>query len=450
MITLPVTYYMSAILVAAEFIYCIYNVREIWSVPFLGVVLTIAVWYLAEPLYTPGGFQSFDSLNIQTAYDSVLLTLISLTVVMPLTLTMMRPRSSRRLSTAAYVSPERVFHVAALIWLILLAYGTYRMGGDLLGALYPISSRSGGTMWSRDAGAGSGQDGFIVSAAAYIYVLCLAAFGILYSLAPRRAYKNFALLLMCISWPWTMLQGSRNLTLAVAIPGLLAYLLFSGTGMIRRGIVFLSSLISLELVLRLMGYYRNAGFDKAPSHEAVNGKHLGLNMASELIYCIQYISDRTLSVDYGGRYLAEIANVIPRVIWPSKPLIGIDYAIARGFGGAPNDIGVVATISTGMIGGGVLNFGVLFGPIVVGILMSLWVGLLTRFHSQGTPLRLTLFLVGLGLTFNLGRDLTLLVVWPLVFGYASVRLLESSTFADYLRRRETRKGSTIRLWRGPR
>jgi hypothetical protein len=39
-------------------------------------------------------------------------------------------------------------------------------------------------------------------------------------------------------------------------------------------------------------------------------------------------------------------------------------------------------------------------------------------------LRLTLFMLGAGLTFNLGRDITLLVLWPVVFSYCFVRLIE--------------------------
>jgi len=35
-----------------------------------------------------------------------------------------------------------------------------------------------------------------------------------------------------------------------------------------------------------------------------------------------------------------------------------------------------------------------------------------------------LFMLGAGLTFNLGRDITLLVLWPVVFSYCFVRLIE--------------------------
>ncbi len=83
------------------------------------------------------------------------------------------------------------------------------------------------------------------------------------------------------------------------------------------------------------------------------------------------------------------------------------------------------TISAGMIGGGVLNFGKILGPVAAGILMALWTGLLIRWWEQRKSLlRLMLFMLGVGLTFNLGRDITLLVLWPVIFAYCFVRLTE--------------------------
>ncbi len=152
-------------------------------------------------------------------------------------------------------------------------------------------------------------------------------------------------------------------------------------------------------------------------------------MATELVYILEFIDRGVLSVDNGYTYLTELFNVIPRAIWPDKPGIGLDYAIARGFGGNDNDTGVYATISHGMIGQGVLNFGWLFGSIAVGILLSLWTAFLSRLRSQPEPLRQFLFMIGVGLTFNLGRDITLLVLWPIVFAYLAVRVLERSHLA---------------------
>jgi hypothetical protein len=131
---------------------------------------------------------------------------------------------------------------------------------------------------------------------------------------------------------------------------------------------------------------------------------------------------------YGARYLNELLNFVPRMIWPSKPMLGVDYAKWRGFEIADSEegeLGVNTTVASGMIGGGVLNFGQIFGPVAAGILMALWTGLLIRWWAQRKSLlRLVLFMLGAGLTFNLGRDITMLVLWPAVFAYFFVRLAE--------------------------
>ena len=121
---------------------------------------------------------------------------------------------------------------------------------------------------------------------------------------------------------------------------------------------------------------------------------------------------------------------MPRAIWPSKPYLGIEYSKWRGYTGGTAEIGVVATISTGFIGGGVVNFGPYLGPLAPAILMSVWVGLLTRWWLQrALLLRACLFLAGMGLTFNLGRDITVLVLWPIIFGYFIVLGCEMLTRA---------------------
>lgn len=138
-----------------------------------------------------------------------------------------------------------------------------------------------------------------------------------------------------------------------------------------------------------------------------------------------YLSSGDTSPAYGARYLNELLNFIPRMIWPSKPLLGIDYAIWRGFESEDSETGVNTTIASGMIGGGVLNFGQILGPMAAGMLMALWAGLLIRWWEQRQSLlRFMLFMLGAGLTFNLGRDITLLVLWPVVFAYFFIRLTE--------------------------
>jgi hypothetical protein len=80
--------------------------------------------------------------------------------------------------------------------------------------------------------------------------------------------------------------------------------------------------------------------------------------------------------------------------------------------------GVAASISTGMIGQGVVNFGRVLGPIAASLLMAIWVAVLARQDLKGHDIgHILLYAIGLVLTFNLGRDITLLVLYPFVFGW---------------------------------
>ncbi len=87
--------------------------------------------------------------------------------------------------------------------------------------------------------------------------------------------------------------------------------------------------------------------------EQSEAKHAGLNMLEELAWINSFIDKGTYVINNGARYFAELVNPIPRGLWQDKPLIAIDYAIARGqLWGAQEEgqAGVGATISTGMIG----------------------------------------------------------------------------------------------------
>jgi hypothetical protein len=149
-------------------------------------------------------------------------------------------------------------------------------------------------------------------------------------------------------------------------------------------------------------------------------------MFEELAWINRYIDLGTYQVNNGARYFAELVNPIPRVLWPGKPLIGIDYAIARGqawAGAKAGQAGVGATISTGMIGQGVVNFGPFFGVLAAAFLMGLWAALLARQDLKGDKTgRLLLYMLGLVLTFNLGRDITLITLYPFLFGYVMLTI----------------------------
>jgi hypothetical protein len=147
-------------------------------------------------------------------------------------------------------------------------------------------------------------------------------------------------------------------------------------------------------------------------------------MMSELCYAGQLIESGRYVPD-GEEYFAEAVAFVPRSLWPDKPFIAIDYAIARGFYDARSASLVSATMAPGMIGQGVINYGPVFGPIVAAALTAIWAGILSRMWVQrARPERSALFLIGMALTINMGRGVSLLALFPFVFAYAGVLAYE--------------------------
>ena len=237
--------------------------------------------------------------------------------------------------------------------------------------------------------------------------------------------------MFAITLPYYFLSGTRSAFLAVILPFIITYLFYGRHLLILKLAILAVAFFCLKEGFKFVQVFRLGGFrevlaSKNP-YELMDEdvQTVGLNMIGELCFVNAYLDSGETSPAYGGRYLNELLNFIPRSIWPSKPLLGIDYAIWRGFESEDSDLGVNTTVASGMIGGGVLNFGKILGPVAAGILMAFWTGLLIRWWEQRKSLlRLALFMLGAALTFNLGRDITLLVLWPVVFAYFFVRLIE--------------------------
>ncbi|NEO36159.1 MAG: hypothetical protein F6J90_07400 [Moorea sp. SIOASIH] len=403
--------------------------KRAWSIPALAVYATIAAWYFIELIYTPENFIHFPSVIIEDCYWQIIIFLVSFRLLIPYIFRKFIKKYHTVFKFTAF-NPEQLLMVLAFVWLCLLGYGVSRLNGDIFTALFPIAARTGRQMWGRAAAAGG--NGFIISSAGYVYTLVCAFFGVLLPLPMRRKFKTLNILIILITLPYFIFLGARNNLLAVVLPGYFSYALFSQDKVWRKALISIVTFLIINQVMTLIITYRNTGFTELfaadsglQTEELSETKHLGLNMLEELCYINQFYQEGSLKLTYGGRYLAEAANIIPRAIWPNKPLIGIDYAILRGFGGADNDIGVFATISTGLIGQGFFNFGPIFGPMGAAILMASWASFMGRLWAQQfSTLRLGLFLICLGLTFNLGREFTLLVLWPALFGYLFVLMLE--------------------------
>jgi hypothetical protein len=234
-----------------------------------------------------------------------------------------------------------------------------------------------------------------------------------------------------ITLPYFFLQGTRNAFLAAILPFIMTYLFYGRHPLIVRFAILAVAFVCLDQSFRFVTAFRNTGFRELLAaknpYELVDESlpQVGLNMIEELCFVNAYLDSGETSPAYGARYLNELLNFVPRAIWPSKPLLGIDYAMWRGFESNEGDLGVSTTVAAGMIGGGVLNFGQILGPVAASILMAIWTGLLIRWWEQRKSLlRFGLFMVSASLTFNLGRDITLLVLWPVIFAYFFIRLAE--------------------------
>jgi hypothetical protein len=428
---LPSLFLPVAALLAVLLIETLFKRDQLWTVPAAMLYLTIAAWYLVDLFISPENYDAFPEEKLNFGYGQIAWFLIGYRLLTPLL--------TAKLTTNAVpircsrLTAENLFAAAAVLWIALLSYGLSRMNGDLLDTLFPLDARAGVKMWQRAAGTDAGQTGFLVSAASYIYVLVCASFGMFLFFLRSAIARCLAVVLMAVSWPYFLLSGTRNLFLALCLPFFVTYLLFGRHQWWLKFICLLAAFLMLNTAFLVIGSYRNVGFraflegdDRKLMIETAS-RHQGLNMMQEL--CLVNEFTKIIGPAYGALYLQDALNLVPRAIWPSKPLLGIDYTIWRGFDGGSSDIGVTATISSGLIGGGVLNFGTMFGPLVSALLMSTWAGVLARWWLQrDSLLRCFLFLAGLGLTFNLGRDITLLVLWPVIFGYLITRLVELITY----------------------
>jgi hypothetical protein len=301
---------------------------------------------------------------------------------------------------------------------------------DFLGMFAPYISGKAHP-WARGR-AGGGFDAFLAFAG-YFQIMLTACFGVIFALSKNPRTRMLAGTIWCLSAPWFFLDRTRNTMLAVLLPGLLTFVFLRlRVNLLMKVVVLGLCFLIVEGWMRFVIQTRSTADISLVFKEVGFGgvtervregqiKHAGLNMFEELAWINKFIDDGRYQVNNGARYFAELVNPIPRVLWRDKPMIGIDYAIARGQkweGAAAGQAGVGATISTGMIGQGVVNFGPFFGVLAAAFLMGLWAALLARQDLKGDKTgRLLLYMLGLVLTFNLGRDITLITLYPFLFGY---------------------------------
>lgn len=414
--------------------------KEAWGLPAAAVLATVGVWYVGDALYNDYAEYSLiiGSEFLTLALWQVLVFVIVFGLMVRPMHRWMNRRILRRTSFAvlAYESNllnrkgiqsvlDRFTWGIVIAWLILMGIALVRVEGDAVGLFAPFLTSEKAAPWARGR-IGEGIDG-LLSFAGYIQILLTSVLGVVFALSSNPRTRLITGLLFLLSAPFFVFDRTRNTMLAALLPPVLAWVLlrvkanFVIKGAIL-GIMFLGVNFWFSFVIANRG---NAGIVAAiATGSTLSGKgakHDGLNMLEELGWMNSFVASGTYQPNWGLRYFGELVNPIPRAIWAGKPSIGIDYAMARGMGwdqASSKEGGIAASISTGMIGQGVANFGRFFGPMAAACLMSLWTALLARQDLLGwkDPARLMLYGIGLVLTFNIGRDITLLVLYPFVFG----------------------------------
>jgi len=441
----PVSFYIAGAILGVGMLYGWTLRQKGIGLPMMVVLATVGAWYFVDVLYNDyAQYQLQLGVDIlDGAWWQVTFFIFSFCIFAPfmhrwLNKKILQERSHiLRLSLVgglenAYFQLKitAAFRILTVAWVGIMVLALFKTNFDFLGMLAPFLQGKA-QPWGRGR-IGGGFDAFL-SLASYLHIMLVAGFGVIVALSKDVRTRTAAGVVFLLSAPWFFLDRTRNTMLAIALPGLIAWVflrvkggLFFRIGILVVFFVFVDGWMRFIIQTRsgsdIAMAFQEVGFGGVSERVTSNKvKHEGLNMFEELGWTNYLILNKQFEPNWGSRYFAELVNPIPRVLWPGKPLIGIDYAIARGQkweGAAAKEGGVGATISTGMIGQGVVNFGPFFGILAAAFLMATWAAILARLDLKGEKTgRLLLYMVGMVLTFNLGRDITLITLYPFLFGF---------------------------------
>jgi hypothetical protein len=449
----PISFFVSALALLGAALFAWSNRREGWGLPMGAVLATVAVWYLGDGLYNDYEMYRLtigdDALG--AAWWQVLLFVVTFSfLVKPLHEVVNQRFLKRRSNLLIYATSDKIRHpnmqrnidqlanALLVCWITLMTIALARKGWDFGGMFFPYLEGYKVQPWAR--GRVGGGISAILSLAGYVQILLTAGFGVVAAVSTNPKTRMMAITVCFLAFPYYIFDRTRNPMIATMGPGLLAWVFIGlrARMIVKVGILLAAFLLANFWFMVVVQSNMNRGVTvgnaleslKSEKSEGVGGideekegpKHEGLSMYSELALMNDLFDAGTYKPTWGKRYFAEVVNVIPRGLWKNKPLVGVDYALARGFGnkegeGSASGAGITASIATGMIGQGVANFGRFLGPVCAALLMAIWVSILARLDLRGDSARLILCVVGMILTFNMGRDITLFVLYPFVFGY---------------------------------
>ncbi len=415
------------------------------GLPMLAVLGTVAAWYVGDAFYNDyqtNHLATFSTDVLNAAWWQVALFITTFSFLAP---TMHFWINSTELGKPSQVFSmlhkgaentqfqeklNQLFWGCVSVWVVLVVIATIKLGTQIPYYFFPFLGYKADP-WSR--GQIGGGISALLSLAAYFQMFLAVIFGITAALAQDGRVRKLSLLLCAITWPFYVFDRVRNNVLAVVVPAILAWVFLRlrvsflvKIGILSGGVMLISVWFDFVIANRsntsISAAINGSGISLQEAVQTAH--HEGLNMYEELCWINTFFKSGTYTPNWGARYFAELVNPIPRALWPGKPLIGLDYSVARGQ--EYTDDGTTATIATGMIGQGVVNFGIFLGPVFAAFLMSCWAALLAKLDLQGERLgRIPLFALGMILTFNLGRDITFITLYTFAFGAAVVWWVES-------------------------
>ena len=434
------------------------------------VLGTVAFWYVGDVIYNDFGVYvvevGLDSLT--SAWWQALWFLVVFGIlVVPVHRLVNRKHLRKKSHLLVYVTTSRLRRPDAQarinqttrvlfgVWVALMLVALVQARGTFVGLFTPYLGEKVDPWARRQIGGGFSA---LLSFASYLQVFLTAAFGVIAAVSTNPKTRAVALVVCMLMFPGYIFDRTRNVMIATILPGFLAFV-FLG---LRGGLPM--KFLALSVGFLIINFWFSIVISNRSGvsfniSEAISGtrsstyKHEGLNMLEELAWIDYLTKNDAYRPNIGQRYFAELVNPVPRGLWKNKPTIGLDYALARGQSVREQNGETTATVSTGMIGQGVVNFGRFFGPGAAATLMALWVSIVARQDLLGVdPGRLVLYGTGLVLTFNMGRDITLLTLYPFFFGLGLLwvfhRLRGRSDIGGDRNRRQRRErapGSGVRL-----
>lgn len=443
---LPISFWVVIALLIGGGLWSFQRMNDGTGTPLLAALGTVTAWYVGDAFYNDyanNHVKLFDAETLEGAWWQVAWFLTVLLLATPPIHRLVNRSCLQHQSGVLQIFKQGVDQPAIQkqlnnlllgcigVWLTLLLIALVVLKTQVVYYIFPFLGYHA-SPWSHGQ-IGAGFDCFSILGV-YLQLLSASMFGVVAALATNTRMRRYALLFCILAWPYFIFDRTRNTMLAMMIPAALCWVFLRLRGGVwKKGLVLLACFLVVNTWMKFVIANRShtsitSAFEQKGLNlaEEKNVHNEGLNMFEELCWINTFINNGNYSVNWGARYFAELVNPIPRGLWHNKPVIGLDYAIARGHHSTGPDGAVDTTISTGVIGQGVVNFGRFFGPAMAAILMSLWVVWLARLdlniHALG---RLPLYSLGLILTFNLGRDITFITLYPIVFGALIIWWLET-------------------------